>query len=161
MKSESQEIVREIFEFLKSDFDFQRPVESNIAYERHLTFSNDKFQIDFSDEGDWSFPSITIKHNKKNFVPLPAVWFKPAGLQHEIATDYRKPRNLRWLSKVDQKTLDCSSYPLTQEIIENVDDSFQARGQKIIAIYLLVTANALKSNMNEIPSLFENPIFDS
>jgi hypothetical protein len=154
----SQHIIKELFEFLKTDYDFKGPESFNVAYENHLTYSNDKFKIDFSDEGDWDFPNITIKDYKGNFKQIPHRWFKPEGLQTKIARDYRKPRNLRWLSKVDPKTLDSSSYPLTKEVIENTDDSFHERGHKIVAIYLLIAAEILKLKMDEIPSLFENRI---
>ena len=158
MQTDSQEIVVEIFEFLSSDFGLQGPVKSNIAYENHLTYSGDKYQIDFSDEGSWDFPYITIRNKKENYVPLPDDWFEPEGLQTVIANDFRKQRTLKWLSQIDRKTLDSSNYPLTKEVIGNEDDSFKSRGRKIVVIYLLLVAEILKTHKEEIPSQLENPI---
>ena len=154
----SQHIITELFEFLKKDYDFKGPESSNVAYENHLTYLNDKFKIDISNEGDWDFPDITIQDYKGNYKQIPHQWFNPEDLQTKIARDYSKPRNLRWLSKVDANTLDCSSYPLTKEVIENTADSFHERGCKLIAIYLLISAEILKLKIDEIPSLFENRI---
>ncbi len=158
MQPDSQEIVIEIFEFLSSDFGLHGPVKSNIAYENHLTYSGDKYRIDFSDEGNWDFPFITIQNKAWDYLPIPDDWFEPKGLQAEIANDFGKQRSLDWLSKVDKKTLDSSNYPLTENVISSEDDSFQSRGRKIVAVYLLLVADILKTRKEEIPTQLENPI---
>ena len=123
-----------------------------------MTYFGDKYQIDFSDEGSWDFPYITIRDKKGNYAPIPHDWFEPAGLQTEIANDFGKQRMLDWLSKVDQKTLDVSNYPLTEKVIGSEDHSFQSRGRKIVAVYLLLVADILKTRKEEMPSQLENPI---
>ena len=156
MQSEREDIIEEVFHFLKSDFGFHGPEKFNVAYENHLMYSNDRFKIDACDEG--YLPSISIKDYKGNYVYLPDNWFKPKGIQEEIWKDYRKPRNLKWMSKIDQTTLTTSLFPLAKETIENSEDSFSGKGEKILAIYLILTSDTLKRHMDEIPSLFENSI---
>lgn len=158
MSITSQEIIQEIFQFLVSDLNFQEPEKATIAHENYLTYSNGKFQIEIIDEGDWSFPFITIKNNSGNYLPLPDNWFTPKGLQNTIASDYNTQRNLNWLSTIDKKTIEYSNYPLTGKILDQSNDSFYIRGNKIITIYLLVVSKILKSQIDEIPLLFENSI---
>lgn len=162
MKKEttSQDLIIDIFQFLKTEFDFQEPEKFSVAFENHVVYTNGKIQIDFIDEGNWDLPNITIKGSEGKYASIPDNWFNPAGIQPKIFADYRRKRELSWLSEVDPKLLDTSTYPLTQKVVEDPKNSYHIRGRKIVAIYLLIASHSLKLHLEEIPSLFSNRILN-
>jgi hypothetical protein len=158
MSIRSEDIIEEVFEFLVRDFNFQGPRKYHIAYESHVLYTKGNYEIDISDEGDWSFPAVTIRR-KKNYISLPNFWFKTKELPNKIHKDFSGQRNLDWFKYIETEEFEKLKTTLTKQVLEINADDYKTRGKKIISIYLLILSNSLRLNIENIPSLFKFQFF--